>query len=266
MYVRWVGDDTVDAARRRRPHGTARLAMAGLDVAVPDAGERMAGAGRLDEVVVGGARQAEGEAVVERSGVQDRVAPRSPPRSARPVLGLDERERMDGARSGRASRSAAPVRPAGRASSPFGVRIATSWRATTSASRPAMIAGDPRQAVAAGRAATRPAGTARPDRSRPGCSTSRRGWSGAAAEHGRRPLLDRTREESLHEEPLQAEEHEERDHHQQERAGREQMPLRPVLGEQVLDAPGSSGSFEESWTKTRAISRSFQTHRNWKIP
>ena len=46
-----------------------------------------------------------------------------------------------------------------------------------------------------------------------------------------RGLLHRTREESLHEEPLQGEEHEERDHHEQERAGGEQMPFGPVLGE-----------------------------------
>src|SRR6476469_2639555 len=119
--------------------------------------------------------------------------------------------------------------------SPFAVNRATSWRAMRSRSSSAMM----------------PAIRAR--RSRLTCRHHAGGKGSPGPMAARmfhvatrmvgalpitRGLLDRTREESLDEEPLQGEEHEERDDHQQERAGGEQMPFRAVLREQVLDRPG----------------------------
>ena len=169
-------------------------------------------------------------------------------------------------RSERASRSAARALPAGRGGRRSASARATSCSATRSASRSAMIPAIRAEAVAVD---VPPPGRrerlTRTDRG-PDVPCRDPDVRHAAADPRAWPLLDRTREQSLHEEPLQAEEHEERDHHQQECAGGEQMPLGPVLGEQVLDRLRSSGTSRSPATKTRAISRSFQTHRNWKIP
>jgi hypothetical protein len=59
----------------RSPDDAARLPMPGLGIAVAEAGKGVSVAGRLHEVVIGGAWQAHREPVAERVPGEDRVPP-----------------------------------------------------------------------------------------------------------------------------------------------------------------------------------------------
>jgi len=79
-------------------------------------------------------------------------------------------------------------------------------------------------------------------------------------------LLDRAGEQTLDEVTLQAEKNDQRNDHQQEGPRRKQVPFGAVLAEQALDLEGHRENCSCPARRPSAMSRSFQTHRNWKMP
>ena len=269
MYVRCVVATRPAAARR--PRRRQRSAARGGPARRRRSGRRPAG-GRHRRGSTRSSSAARGRPSAkpsrERRPGQDRVAPhrrrRSPGRSPGRRAGT-----RGSPRTGRAGRSAAPARPAGRGRRRPAVMIVTSWRVTMSASSAAMNA-----AIRSSRSRRTcrhqaggngsPGPDRRPDV--PGDDAEARRRRPTRPSRDCRRLLDRAREQALDEVALEAEEDEQRHGHQDERAAPRAGATRCRTASAGSGSPWSSATSRRVWTKTSAISRSFQTHRNWKIP